>query len=292
MGYFDACTLCPRECGANRAAGDIGMCSVTSDLRVAKTMLHMWEEPPISGDRGSGAIFFCGCSLGCVFCQNKKISRGGDIGRAVSERELADIMLSLESEGAHNINLVTPMHYAPAVVRALEMAKPHLHIPIVCNTGGYDKAETVRMFSGLVDIYLPDLKYYSSELSARYSSAPDYFIVASAALSEMYRQVGAYSECDGLAVRGVIVRHLVLPGARADSKKVLDALADLVPIKDIRLSLMGQYTPDFYLGEDKMLKRRITSFEYNSVLEHAISLGFDGFFQERGSADKKYTPDF
>lgn len=289
---YESCKLCPRECGVDRSRGKIGYCLSGADMRVAKTMLHMWEEPPISGTRGSGAIFFCGCSLGCVFCQNKKISRSIDAGESVSIERLADIMLSLEASGAHNINLVTPMHYAPSVALALERVKHRLTIPVVCNTGGYDKVETLKLFSGLVDIYLPDFKYCSSELSVKYSAAPDYFEVASSAVSEMYRQVGSYAEKDGLAERGVIVRHLVLPGARADSQRALDALAGLVPVNDIRLSLMGQYTPDFYGGEDKLLKRRITSFEYNSVLEHAISLGFDGFFQERGSADKKYTPDF
>lgn len=288
---YTNCTLCPRECGANRREGEVGFCGVGADAYVAKTMLHIWEEPPISGARGSGAIFFSGCSLGCVFCQNKKISRG-KVGNRVSERELADMMLSLEDAGAHNINLVTPMHFAPTASHALEIAKPKLSVPIVCNTGGYDKVETLRMLDGLVDVYLPDLKYFSSEISEKYSSAPDYFEVASAAIEEMYRQVGAYTEHDGLAERGLIVRHLVLPGERADSKKVLDALAGLVPVKDIRLSLMGQYTPDFYDGAEKNLRRRITTFEYNSVLEYAISLGYDGFFQERGSADKKYTPEF
>ncbi len=290
--YYINCTLCPRECGADRMSEPPGFCYASDKMRIAKTMLHMWEEPPVSGTRGSGAIFFCGCSLGCVFCQNKKISRGGEAGQCVSAAELADIMLSLEEVGAHNINLVTPMHFAPSVVKALEIAKPRLSIPVVCNTGGYDKVRTLRMLSGLVDIYLPDFKYFSCELSGEYSAASDYFEVASAAISEMYRQVGAYREQSGLAKRGLIVRHLVLPGAREDSKKVLDALLELVPIKDIRLSLMGQYTPDFYDGEEKALKRRITTFEYNSVLEYAIALGFDGFFQERSSADKRYTPEF
>ena len=289
---YESCKLCPRECGVDRSRGEIGYCLSVADMRVAKTMLHMWEEPPISGTRGSGAIFFCGCSLGCVFCQNKKISRSIDAGEIVSIERLADIMLSLEDEGSHNINLVTPMHYAPSVALALERVKHKLGIPIVCNTGGYDKVDTLKLFSGLVDIYLPDFKYCSSELSVKYSAAPDYFEVTSAAISEMYRQAGAYTEQQGMAERGVIVRHLVLPGARADSQRALDALAKLVPIKDIRLSLMGQYTPDFYCGEEKNLKRKITTFEYNSVLDHAISLGFEGFFQERSSADKKYTPDF
>ncbi len=292
MEEYKNCTLCPRECRVDRTAGDLGFCGSHAETRIAKTMLHFWEEPPISGERGSGAIFFCGCSLGCVFCQNKKISRGGEAGKDVGVRELADIMRSLEEEGAHNINLVTPMHFAPGVARALELAKPRLTIPVVCNTGGYDKVETLEMFSGLVDVYLPDLKYFSPALSAKYSLAPDYFEVASAALTEMYAQVGKYTQKNGLAERGVIVRHLVLPGGRRDSAAALDALSALLPVKDIRLSLMGQYTPDFYDGEEKALARRITSFEYESVLEHAIKLGFEGFFQKRSSADKKYTPEF
>lgn len=290
--YFESCTLCPRECGVNRSAGEVGFCGASSEIRVARSMLHMWEEPPISAGNGSGAIFFCGCPLRCRFCQNRKISHSFDAGKAVSTSELAEIMLSLQESGANNINFVTPTHYIPHIVSAIDKARPYLKIPTVYNSGGYEKPDVLRMLDGYIDIYLPDLKYYSSELSRDYSAAADYYHFASLSLLEMYEQTGAYTEKDGLAQKGVIVRHLVLPGARKDSMMLLDKLAELLPVQNIRLSIMGQYTPDFSDGKYKVLSRRITSFEYESVLNHAIDLGFEGFFQERSSADKKYTPDF
>ena len=280
-------------CGADRERGERGVCSQGSDIRISRAALHRYEEPPISGSRGSGTVFFSGCTLRCVFCQNKDISRGVDVGRAVTPSELADIFFKLEAEGAHNINLVTPTHFLDGIEKALKEAKPHLSIPVVYNTSGYERVESLCRLEGLVDIYLPDFKYASGELAAKYSSAPDYAEVASGAICEMFRQTGAYKYGeDGLLKRGLVVRHLVLPSSRLDSMRVLDILATLVPTNDVLLSLMSQYTPEFYEGDLTALSRRVTSFEYNSVLEHAQSLGFDGFMQSRASASAVYTPDF
>ena len=288
------CRLCPRECGVKRDISGRAFCGESRDLTVSRAMLHMWEEPPISGRSGSGAIFFCGCNLRCVFCQNKTISRGGGNRRILSEGELESLMLRLRENGAHNINLITPTHFADTIARVLERVKPRLGIPVVYNTSGYEKVETLKMLDGLVDVYLPDFKYASSELAAKYSSAPDYPEVATAALYEMCRQVGkATFDGDGLIKRGIIVRHLVLPSHRKDSIEVLERIARTVTVSDVKLSLMSQYTPDFALDtEYKNLHRRVTSFEYSSVLEHAISLGFDGYFQERASASESFTPNF
>lgn len=290
---MEKCFLCPRKCGVERTLRT-GYCGEGDTAVISRAALHMWEEPPISGTRGSGTIFFCGCNLRCVFCQNKTISRGGGARKEVSIDELSDIMLALEAEGAHNINLVTPTHFADKVAAALTKVKHKLNIPVVYNSSGYENISTLRMFEGLVDIYLPDFKYASNELAARYSSAPDYPEVAKAAVGEMFRQTGAFvSDKNGIMQKGLIVRHLVLPACRHDSIAVLDILADTLPTKDIKLSLMSQYTPEFALDcEFKNLHRKLTSFEYNSVLSHAISLGLDGYFQHISSATSSYTPDF
>lgn len=291
---MEGCTLCPRLCGVNRAAGELGFCGQNDTVRIARAALHPFEEPPISGTRGSGTVFFVGCSLRCSFCQNKKISRAERVGRTVSPEELADIFLSLQAQGAHNINLVTPTHFADGVIRALELARPRLTVPVVYNTSGYERVETLRRFEGLVDIYLPDFKYLSPELSTRYSAAPDYAEVAADALREMLRQVGQYEIGeDGLMRRGMIVRHLVLPGGRKDSVAVLERLAELFETSYFLLSLMSQYTPEFAMDSPHTeLHRRVTTFEYRSVVDHAYALGFDGFMQEKSSASAMYTPDF
>ncbi len=288
------CYICPRRCGARRTDGEMGICGQGEEMRVSRIALHPYEEPPISGSRGSGTIFFCGCSLGCVFCQNKDISRGTPVGTVYTPLKLAECMLELESMGAHNINLVTSAHFLPKIVQTLKIARKGLKIPVVYNSSGYESAEALRELEGLVDVYLPDFKYYSSELSAKYSFAPDYAEVATKALMEMYRQVG---ECtygaDGMLKRGMIIRHLVLPTHRDDSKRVLEHLSTILPTDKILLSLMSQYTPDFALDcEHRELHRRLTSFEYSSVADVALKLGFDGFFQERSSAKKDYTPKF
>ena len=291
---MEKCTLCPRECNAHRRGGELGYCGQGANMRVARSDLHFFEEPPISGKRGSGTIFFSGCSLRCVFCQNRAISRGEAVGREVSVDELCQMMLELQSRGAHNINLVTPTHFADKIALSLGRVKDKLNIPVVYNTSGYEKVETLKLFCGLVDIYMPDFKYISGELSAAYSFAPDYAEVAEAALCEMYRQVGVcrYGE-DGMLLRGMIVRHLVLPSCRKDSIAVLGRLAEILPKEDILISVMSQYTPEFAMGCGyKNLERRLTDFEYSSVAAEADRLGFRGFIQGRGSASAKYTPDF
>lgn len=285
------CTLCPRECKVDRSKAK-GFCLCDDTVTVSKTMLHHWEEPPISGTNGSGAVFFSSCTLKCVYCQNKDISRT-QTGKKVSVKELADMFLMLQDMGAHNINLVTPTHYADKIVNALDLVKHKLIIPIVYNTSGYEKTETLKSLSGYVDIYLPDFKYCSATVSQNYSKAPDYFEVASKAIKEMYRQVGKYTEDEnGLLKKGIIIRHLVLPKQRHDSVKILEKIKEILPIEDIRLSLMSQYTPEFADSEYKELQRKITSFEYDYVLNKAIDMGFQGFFQQKESASAKYTPKF
>ena len=287
------CMLCPRACGADRRAGQTGFCGMDADVRVARAALHPFEEPPISGERGSGTVFFTGCSLRCIFCQNGAI-RAPESGKGLRQEQLAALFLFLQEKGAENINLVTATHYADGVAAALRLAKPRLHIPVVYNCGGYERVESLRLLEGLVDVYLPDFKYVSSELSAAYSAAPDYSERAGAALLEMYRQTGAvrFDERE-MMTKGVTVRHLVLPGCRADSLAVLERIAATVPVADIRLSLMRQYTPEFAPeSAPKNLKRRVTSFEYESVMARAVELGFEGYFQGKEAADAKYTPDF
>lgn len=287
------CFLCPRGCGAEREAGKVGFCGMDAEIRVARAALHPFEEPPVSVEHGSGTVFFTGCSLRCVFCQNSAI-RSPESGRALSCKQLADLFLFLQEKGAENINLVTATHYADGVAEALRIAKPHLTIPVVYNCGGYERVETLRLLEGLVDVYLPDFKYVSGELSAAYSAASDYAEVATAALREMYRQVGAAQfDARGKMTRGVIVRHLVLPGCRTDSLEVLERVAAILPVADVRLSLMRQYTPDFAPeSAPKNLKRRVTSFEYECVMARAEELGFEGFFQGKEAASASYTPNF
>ena len=285
------CTQCPRECGVDRSQG-VGFCGACEELTVAKIMLHMWEEPCISGTRGSGAIFLSGCPLKCVYCQNRDISHGG-IGEVMTSKELAAKMLELQTQGAHNINLVSPTQYATALREAIDIARPALKIPIVYNTGGYESAREIAKLDGYVDIFLTDIKYFSPELSKKYSCAPDYYERAVSALSKMLEICPRCElDSDGIMRRGVILRHLVLPSHRADSIKILEDVAKKCDITKIKLSLMSQYTPDFYDGSERALKRRITTFEYQSVVERAIALGYDGYIQDKESASKKYTPDF
>ena len=263
------------------------------ELRAVRAALHPFEEPPISGTRGSGTVFFVGCSLQCIFCQNREI-QAPSVGKTLSERQLADLFLLLQEKGAHNVNLVTATHFAQRVANALRLAKPALRIPVVWNSSGYERVEVLQLLEGLVDIYLPDFKFFSPELSALCANAPDYAEVATLAVREMYRQVGEVTfDGGGLMTRGVMLRHLVLPGQRADSVAVLQHVASLLPVDKIRLSLMRQYTPEFLQeGAPRTLSRRVTSFEYDSVAAHAVALGFEGFFQGKASASAAFTPDF
>ena len=286
------CTLCPRKCRADRDGGKVGFCGVTSKMRIARAAPHFFEEPCLSGEKGAGTIFFSGCSLGCVYCQNYDVSHRAK-GYEITENELYDLMFSLKNQVVHCIDLVTPTHFTDKIIPVLEKAKPALNIPVVWNCGGYESVETLKMLDGLVDVYLPDFKYASPELAKIYSGAEDYPEVAQSALAEMYRQVGKFEiDEDGIAKRGVIVRHLVLPSHRNDTEEVLKIIAKVLPVQDIRLSLMSQYTPEFLHGDFRELSRRVTTFEYNRAVDTAIALGFEGYFQERSSASAAYTPDF
>lgn len=293
---LSACELCPRRCRADRAAGERGVCGATDTLRLARAALHFWEEPPISGEEGSGTVFFSGCPLKCVYCQNHEISTG-NFGIDVSPERLAQIMLELQDQGALNINLVTATHYAHLLPEAIAAARAQgLAIPIVYNTSGYERVEAVRELDDLVDIWLTDFKYADAGLGRALSHVPDYPSVAQSALIEMAHQLerhgGGAARADGTWTRGIIVRHLVLPGHAEDSCRVLDLIWDAVG--DVPISVMNQYTPNAAMraaaGE---LARAVTREEYERVLDHADDLGFTQmFWQEGGAVDESFTPPF
>jgi len=288
---YKNCNICPRRCGIDRETSG-GVCHSGALPKITRVSRHMYEEPAICGERGAGTVFFSGCNLGCVFCQNSVISRRS-VGREFDEKELAELFLTVAESGVATLDLVTPTHFTPTVASALSLVKDRLKIPVVWNSGGYESVEALALLRGLVDIYLPDFKYYSSELAAKYSHAGDYRERAEEALLYMYDMLGeAVEDENGMMKKGIIVRHLVLPGQRKDSIACLHRLAEIIPIKDIRLSLMSQYTPDFYRGNDKNLLRRVTTFEYESVLREAVSLSFGGYMQSAASASAKYTPEF
>ncbi len=282
------CTLCPRRCGAERTAeAGGGFCRMPGGLRVARAMLHHWEEPPISGQNGAGTVFFSGCTLGCVYCQNGDISAGG-FGKDISTARLREIFEELIAQGAHNIELVTPTHFLPWILPALT---PRLPVPVVYNCGGYERVETLRALEGLVDVYLPDLKYADGALAAELSGAADYFPVACEAIREMFRQVGPYVLEDGLLTRGVVIRHLVLPGYLDNTRRVLDWIAETFAPGDVLVSLMSQYTPTANMTG--RLARRVTAAEYRAAADYMRNCGItDGFVQERTSAEEAYTPAF
>ena len=310
-------------CHADRTAGRRGYCNAPSNLTAARAALHFWEEPCISGTRGSGAVFFSGCNMGCIFCQNQEISHG-DVAMNISVERLSDIFLKLQEQGAHNINLVTPSHYVPNIANALELSKNHgLNIPILYNTSSYENVSTLQMLDGLIDIYLPDCKYYSEELAISLSKAPGYFEIAVKAIGEMLRQVGEpvfnhngefidsvkYNEIidnmdetedysGPLMQKGVIIRHLALPGQIVDSKNVLNQLIDTFGAR-VFISIMGQYTPMTHLIENEtsnkldFLKRRITEKEYDELLDYAIDIGLEnGFMQSLDTSSESFIPAF
>ncbi len=307
-----ACTLCPHECGVDRLNGVRGRCGCDSDIYVARAALHNWEEPCISGVRGSGTVFFSGCPLGCVFCQNNNIANA-KVGKKISVERLAEIFLEQQDRGALNINLVTPTHYIPQIIKALELSKNQgMNLPVVYNSGGYEKAEALKLLDGLVDVYLPDMKYMSPGLAGKYSKAQDYPAAAMAALAEMFRQVGtpvfevekpddntATDEAGLIMKRGMIVRHLVLPGCTADSKEVVKYLYDTYG-DDIYMSIMSQYTPMPELMPGGKLNvlypelgRCVTQEEYDEVVDYAIDLGVENaFIQEGDVAKDSFIPDF
>ena len=288
------CILCPRACHADRLDDGVGYCGQTADIMAARASLHYWEEPCISGTSGSGTVFFSGCNLRCVFCQNHNIALG-KAGRVITPEHLVKIFLQLQEQGANNINLVTPTHFLPQIVIALQQAKNQgLSIPIVYNTGSYESPEALRHLDGLVDIYLPDLKYFSPELSAAYSHAPDYFEIACAAIAEMYRQgLDPVMDPDtGLMQRGMIVRHLLLPGQAKDSKKILRYLHETYG-DHIYISIMNQYTPLPQVADIEALNRTVTPEEYDRVLRFAERIGIEqGFRQEGSSACESFIPEF
>lgn len=287
------CHLCPRNCGVDRLAGQKGFCGVDAGIMVARAALHMWEEPCISGKEGSGAVFFSGCSLGCAFCQNRTISKGQS-GKVITVEHLAELFLDLQAQKANNINLVTAGHFLPQVREALILAKEQgLTIPVVYNSSGYEKAEMLRYLEGLVDIYLPDLKYLEADLAGKYSHAKDYPEVAMKALEEMVRQVRT-PEFDerGMMKKGVIVRHLLLPGHVRNSKKVLEYLYGTYG-DQIYISLMNQYTTMPAMKDDPQLSRKVTDREYDRLLDHAISFGVTNcFIQEGETAKESFIPEF
>lgn len=333
---MENCMLCPRECGVNRKNGETGVCGQTAAIKAARAALHMWEEPCISGQNGSGTVFFSGCNLGCVFCQNHNIATG-KAGIEISIERLAEIFLELQEKGANNINLVTAGHFVPQVVEALKQAKQQgLFLPVVYNTSSYEKVETLRLLEGYVDIYLPDLKYVDSTISNRYSHAADYFTYASAAIAEMVQQVGEpefvfertagrtesgielpsdekkkvsnqqnnrifdtaeYQERSEageslLMKKGVVVRHLVMPGCVEDSKRVISYLLKTYG-NQIFISIMNQYTPLPQCREYPELSRRVTEAEYDAVVDYAIELGIEnGFIQEGDVAEESFIPEF
>ena len=287
------CRLCPRECKVDRRAGKTGFCGMTSEVMAARAALHFWEEPCISGTEGSGAVFFSGCTLRCVFCQNHEIAAGA-VGKPVTEERLSRILLELQEKGANNINLVTATQFLPTVIPALQHAKKMgLTIPIVYNTGGYEKVETLRLLEELVDIWLPDCKYRSAELAARYSRAADYPETVKTALAEMVRQTGApLFDRRGMMKKGVIVRHLVLPGCVSDSKDVLEYLWDTFG-NQIYVSIMSQYTPLPHVAAYPEINRKVTDEEYEEIVDYARFLGMSQvYIQEGGCVGESFIPPF
>lgn len=306
------CTLCPRNCMTDRANGETGVCGQTKQLKVARAALHYWEEPCISGKGGSGAVFFPGCALHCVFCQNHNIANG-TAGKPISQERLCEIFLELQEKGANNINLVTPGHFVPQIIPALKRAKRQgLMLPVVYNTSSYESVDTIRRLDGLVDVYLPDFKYMSAELSAKYSHAADYSKAAKAAVAEMVRQTGAAVvapdehagsladdttdfdpvEAGWLMKRGTIVRHLLLPGCTEDSKAVIRYLYETYG-NTVYISIMNQFTPLAGLERYPELNRRVTDEEYEEVVDYALGLGVEcGFIQEGDTAEESFIPEF
>ena len=285
---YTACTLCPRACGVNRSAGRLGFCRMPGRMRVAKVMRHFWEEPVLAGPGGSGAVFFSGCTLGCLYCQNADISFLGR-GEETDASALRKMMEALIAQGAENIDLVTPTQFLPEILPALT---PELPVPVVYNCGGYESVETLRRLEGRVDIYLPDLKYADGTLSLRLAGAADYFPVAAAAIREMVRQTGPYRMAGERLRRGVLIRHLILPGQVENSLRVLDWIGETFPRGTVLVSLMRQYTPMARVAEMPPFNRRVTQEEYEAVLSWMYLNGLDGFVQEAEAASEKFIPNF
>lgn len=289
---YSDCTLCPRNCHVDRSITK-GYCRETDELVVARAALHMWEEPCISGTKGSGTIFFSGCSVGCVYCQNHNIA-SGKAGKIITTERLAEIFMELQNKGAHNINLVTPSHYIPHIIEAFNISKNNgFNIPIVYNTGGYEKIETLQLLDGIVDIYLPDLKYMDENIAQKYSNCRDYFSYASKSLKEMIRQVGEPQfDNDGIMTKGIVVRHMMLPGCLEDSKNVIKYLHGTFD-NMIFISIMNQYTPLPHVVKYPEINRKITDDEYDMLIDYAVNLGVEnGFIQEGETQSESFIPEF
>lgn len=295
---YKQCELCPRECKVNRSAGQLGVCGVSDQLKVARAALHFWEEPCISGTKGSGAVFFSGCSMHCVFCQNQEIAQGVS-GKEISRERLVEIFMELQEQGANNINLVTPTHYVPHIAWALERAKCQgLRVPVVYNTSSYEKVETLKRLEGLVDVYLPDFKYYTPELAAKYSKAADYPEVAKKAIAEMVRQqpqirfVYEKEQDMDIIQNGVVVRQLLLPGQQEDAMQIVKYLHDTYG-EQIYLSLMSQYTPLAHVEKYPELNRKVERSAYDEYVDYAIAIGVEnGYIQEEDVAEESFIPSF
>ncbi len=292
MNIYKSCNLCPRNCQIDRSVNK-GYCKTTDKLLITRAALHMWEEPCISGDDGSGTIFFGGCNLGCIYCQNAEI-RDGKVGREISVERLSEIFFELKEKGANNINLVTPTHFVPHIIKALDIAKSqNFNLPVVYNTSGYEKVETLKMLNGYVDVYLPDFKYYNSKSAKEYSNAPDYMDYVKPAIDEMLSQVGnpVFSK-DGIIKKGVIIRHLLLPNHLEESKEIIKYLYDTYK-DDIFISIMNQYTPMPQVADHPALSRKVTDAEYDELVNYAIDIGVEnGFIQEGETAKESFIPPF
>ncbi|AWZ49618.1 radical SAM protein [Clostridiaceae bacterium 14S0207] len=292
--YLEKCSICPRACQVNRFNNiNLGVCNSSHKIKIAKVSLYQWEEPCISGPRGSGTIFFSNCNLKCVFCQNHKISQEG-FGKEISIDRLSDIFLEQQAKGAHNINLVTPTHYALQIIEALKIAKSKgLNIPILYNSNGYENIETIKLLNNFIDVYLPDLKYFDNKYALKYSNAPNYFSVASKALKEMYKSVGPVKfNKDGLIEKGVIIRHLMLPNLLFDSKKIIDFIFNTFG-HNVYISLMNQYTPMYKSLEYKELSNPLNPKLYDSLINYCLSLGIEhAFIQECGTNSTNFVPNF
>ncbi|MGL4773033.1 MAG: radical SAM protein [Clostridium sp.] len=293
LSHLESCTLCKRNCKVNRLNGDLGFCNASDKVKIARAELHHFEEPPISLENGSGTVFFSHCNLRCVFCQNHEISHE-EKGAFISIERLSEIFLELQSKGANNINLVTPTHFVPQIIEALNISKGRgLTIPIVYNTNGYDSLDTIKMLNGYIDVYLPDFKYFNDSYSLKYSKAPKYKENILEIIEEMINQVGEASFNEkGLILKGVIIRHLMLPSLLFDSKKIIDAIYNRFGDK-VYISIMNQFTPMYKALEFKELSKPLNSKHYDSLVDYAINIGVkNGFIQDEGTATSAYTPSF
>ena len=289
---MEKCNICPRNCNVDRSVA-VGFCSMSDKVKIARAALHMWEEPCISGEQGSGTVFFSGCNMKCVYCQNKDISTGG-FGKEITVRQLAQTFLNLQSQGALNINMVTPTHYTLQIVQAVKLARRQgLVLPIVYNTSGYEKVETLRLLEGIVDVWLPDFKYMDSETAIKYSRAADYPQIAMAAIDEMVRQAGKCVFDDGgIIQKGVIIRHLVLPGQARSAKKAVKYLHEKYG-DNVFISIMSQYTPCTDLSAFPEINRKTTRAEYDEVVDYAVNIGVEnGFIQDGEAASESFIPPF